>query len=227
MVDIPVQLEKLKSRDAAERYDACTALEQAPSLPRTAVEALRLATCDADPRVATAARNTLQLRLAPTGTAVLESLPPKTDAKPRGEASSRAGFAIALLILLVGAFGVLSRGWHLAERLGLSPEMVRTTGTVVGIRTTSEDGEIFVVEVVTEKGTFTTEMSCGLLACFERSDIGMRVPVLYPRSQPGTYGAILPDSPQGWLGDVSSLGIAAIMMIGALVYLSSFTARRA
>ncbi len=226
MVDIRAQLEKLKSRDPGTRYDACKALERALSLPREAVEALRQATCDADPVVAEAAYSVLHGKPLPASNATVEPLGADTSANPLGKASGCAGFAIALLIMLVGAGGMFAAGWHLAERLGLGREMVRTNGTVVDIRTTSEDGEIFAVEVVTEKGTFKQEMSCGLLACFGAAQIGMRVPVIYPRDAPGMYGAILPDSPQGWLGDLGFLGLASIMAVGAMAYLASFGTRR-
>ncbi len=229
MVDIPAQLEKLKSRDAGTRYDACKALERALSLPREAVEALRQATCDADPVVAEAAHSVLHGKPLPASNATVEPLGADTSANPLGKASGCAGFAIALLMGLVGAMILCGIGWHLAQRVGLGGQMVRTTGTVVDIVTEYESGERYtvpVVQVVTEKGTVRAEIDCALIACFGEPHIGMIVPVIYPRDHPGIYGAILPNSPQGWLSDLFMLAIGSVMLAGAMAYLSSLRSRR-
>ena len=51
----------LQSNDSNKRYDACEELRVSPSLPPEALEALRLATNDANPDVADAARRAIEL----------------------------------------------------------------------------------------------------------------------------------------------------------------------
>ena len=59
MADIQHLMQMLQSEYSTERYDACEKLRMSPSLPPEAIQALRSATSDANPKVAEAAQRAI------------------------------------------------------------------------------------------------------------------------------------------------------------------------
>ena len=68
MDNISTQLARLKSPNKNTRFDACEMLRVAPSIPQEALDALRLATQDADHLVAEAARDAIAIHTQPIST---------------------------------------------------------------------------------------------------------------------------------------------------------------
>ena len=125
--------------------------------------------------------------------------------------------ALVMVLALPGMLVLLGfEALRLAYRLGLAGEMVRTTGVVVQINTWTESGDTYqspLVQLTTQDGRqLTVDMWCPPFGCFWKSDIGMPVPVLYPRDHAQEL-TVMADTLQGWAGDLFILLIASFMAV--------------
>ncbi len=131
---------------------------------------------------------------------------------------STIGTLLMLLALPLGLLNLLGQSVQLTSRLGLNGEMVRTTGVVTEITTvTDTDGgtnHFPLVLVTTENGSqFTAHMACLPFDCFSKLDVGMSVPIIYPRDD-ARESTVLADTFQGWASELLNLllgcGLAAV-----------------
>ncbi len=127
---------------------------------------------------------------------------------------STIGALLMLLALPAGLLFLWGESLRIASRLGLRGEMVRTTGVVVQVNTWTESGETYqspVVHLTTQDGRqLTVDMWCPPFGCFWKSDIGMRVPVIYPRRDAREL-AVMADTLQGWASDLFVLLMGCIL----------------
>lgn len=134
----------------------------------------------------------------------------------RTSIGSIIGALVMLLALPVGLLLVWVPGSRIASRLGPSGEMVRTTGVVVRINTytSSEGTEVDpVVQFTTRDGRqLTVPIICAPFGCFSKLDLGMSVPIIYPRDDAGGV-YVMADTLQGWVNDLLMLLFACLMVI--------------
>lgn len=140
------------------------------------------------------------------------------------------GTLLMLLALPVGLLYLLGESVQLASRLGLNGEMVRTTGVVEEITTVTDTegatNHFPLVLVTTPNGSqFSAHMACLPFDCFSKLEVGMSVPIIYPRDDV-RESTVLADTFQGWASELLGLLLACgLVAVGGFGLARLYSAR--